>query len=70
MLELSNKQLLALDVTGDFTKPNVTGSARHYCHETQHSDESRTYMQEECTLSNEYVNLKILKTVKQVLDIQ
>lgn len=69
-MEYSNKQLLALDVTGDFTKVNVTGFARHRCHKIQHTQEHNSFTQAECTPSNEDVNLKILQRVCDVLSIK
>lgn len=70
LLEFSSKRLLAMDITGDFTKVNVTGWARHCMHQTQHPEDTKKFTQEECTPEGQDINLKILERVYKVLDIQ
>ena len=69
LLEFSNKNLLGIDITGDFTNVNVCGEIRHSCHKQQHEDEQNGMTQEDCTPQNEDVNLKILEKVREVLGI-
>lgn len=67
LIEMSGGKLLALDVTGDFTKVNLSGIYRHYLHGCQHSDEQNSQRQEDATPKNERTNLEVMKMLEKLL---
>jgi hypothetical protein len=69
LIEFSKNRLLAMDITGDFTKVNVCGHYRHYLHATQHDDDNNDILQTTATPNNQITNLEILKCVEHALEI-
>jgi len=69
LIEFSGRKLLAMDITGDYTKVNVCGEYRHHLHHTQHSVTENNITQEQATPGNQVTNLAILKTVENALEI-
>jgi len=67
LIELSGGRLLAIDVTGDFTKVSVHGFFRNYLHTTQHDDEQNNQSPEIALEKNQETNLEILKMLTEEL---
>lgn len=67
LLELSGGRLLALDITGDFTKVEVAGVYRHYLHRTQHDDAENNIDQDQANFVNQRTNLALLRAIGQML---
>jgi hypothetical protein len=69
LLEYSNNRLLAMDITGDFSKVDVAGVYRAYLHRTQHADSENTIDQDQATWLNQRCNLALLKAISQQLQM-
>jgi hypothetical protein len=67
LLELSGGRLLAMDVTGDFTKVEVAGVYRNYLHKTQHEDSENNIDQDQATFVNQRTNIALLKAIAGML---
>jgi hypothetical protein len=69
LLEYSNNKLLALDITGDFSKVEVAGVYRAYLHKAQHCDSENSIDQDQATWLNQRCNLALLKALAQQLNM-
>ena len=67
LIELSGGRLMAMDITGDFTKVHTHGVFRAYLHWSQHEASENNIPQEVANTLNQRTNLKILSTVKNAL---
>jgi len=67
LIELSGGRLMAMDITGDFTKVHTHGVFRAYLHWSQHEHSENNIPQEVANTLNQRTNLKILRTVKAAL---
>jgi len=67
LIELSGGRLLAIDVTGDFTKVSVHGFFRNYLHTSQHDDEQNNQSPEIALEKNQDTNLELLKMLTEEL---
>jgi len=68
LIELSNGRLIAMDVTGDFSKVKTQGIFRSYLHETQHEEVNNSIRQDKATVLNEETNHEILLAVTRALE--
>lgn len=69
LIKMSGGRLLAMDITGDFSKVKVSGMFRTYLHHSQHDDEENDIDQDEATSLNQYTNRLIIKKLSEVLNI-
>lgn len=64
LIELSGGRLMAMDITGDFTRVETHGVYRAFLHWQQHEDSENNIPQEVANALNQRTNLKILRSVK------
>lgn len=63
LISMSGGRLLALDITGDFSKVEVEGVYRAYLHRTQHDDVNNNIDPETAAFVNEKTNFELLKHI-------
>jgi arginase family enzyme len=68
LAEMSKGRILAIDITGDFTKVATQGWYRGYLHRTQHSDSENNIKQEEANAINQETNKCILKALHNIVN--
>lgn len=70
LIEMSGGKLLALDITGDFSKVEVAGLYRTYLHNTQHCDSENNINMEKATSINQRTNKEIIESLNRVLNLK
>lgn len=67
-IELSDGNLMAMDIMGDFTYVETAGVYRSYLHKTQHCDSENFISQEQATDLNQTTNITILNAINKALE--
>lgn len=69
LIHLSNRRVLAIDITGDFSKVEVAGFYRTYLHNTQHEDTENDIDMEKATWVNQKTNRSIVGCITKILEM-
>jgi hypothetical protein len=68
LIEMSGGRLLAMDITGDFSKVKTQGVYRSYLHSHQHSDTENDIDPETASRLNQETNKLLLKHLHSVIN--
>eukprot|EP01089_Gocevia_fonbrunei_P012540 TRINITY_DN2995_c0_g1_i3.p1 TRINITY_DN2995_c0_g1~~TRINITY_DN2995_c0_g1_i3.p1 ORF type:complete len:189 (-),score=30.88 TRINITY_DN2995_c0_g1_i3:55-621(-) len=63
LIEMSNGNLLAIDITGDFSQVKMEGTLRKFLHSWQHSETENDIPPTVASERNQATNEKLLKTI-------
>jgi hypothetical protein len=68
LIEMSGGRLLAVDITGDFSKVKTHGVYRSYLHSHQHSDSENNIDQDKASQLNQETNKRLLKHLHSIIN--